>query len=460
MLLNFLLLFLIGWLYLLIVDFRGEIVEKLGLSYIIGSSIITIIYFLVLGQGVKATPNTLRNVLFFTLVFFLAFSFLIFKIWKRNFLKTFTLKRKGMALSFNKKNKTDWIMLISWVCIFCLFLITLIYALYTPVYTTDSITLYDFRAKIILETQKLMPISNLNKWYFQPLYTTMMNLFVRLSGYSNPTFVYPTLYFSFALVFYSVLRRWMGRALSSLGTLLMYSTPITLWESKLDGLTNMPYLVFYCSAIFYLYFVFCENRKGQIGFIFVSSLLLGSASWVRITEPFWIFPLVLVVAMVLKRSSFLLIAYLGQFFFIKQIWPSFVKENYFISVSKATSSLLKNVDASKTTGFFELFSKVTNFVSEGIFSALNPVIYLFLPLAVIQTFKGNNKVQLYYLSAIIFILATIMGGSMFYSLKFDYWQSLGDSLFRMAGIFSPLMWMYIANSSLWKDFSVFKSKSK
>jgi hypothetical protein len=340
---------------------------------------------------------------------------------------------------------------IIWFGIFTLFAITAIYTTYLPVYTTDSIILYDFRAKVIAATGNLNSINIVPDWAAYPMFTSMIHLFARLLGYTNPSLFYPLMYLAFAGVFYGAIRPKLSQFKSSLLTLLMYSTPITLWQSKLDGMTNLPYAIFYAIAIIYLE-KYWKNDKSVWQYAIISALFLGFASWTRHTEPFWAIPIFLVIlSIIFKRQILIPIIYLGIFWFIRRIWPSYTHADY-MSVVGATQSIVSNAIISSANTSYHLintFQIALEFVWRSFNLGLNPLLYLFFISSLIDLSLKSLKSQLFYLFIVFGNILLLYISVIFAINTFSYWSGLDNSFTRMLSYIAPLLWLYISNSSIW-----------
>ena len=431
----------IGVKLLEVLGFNVPWYEKLSLSFLLSSALQTLGYFTILKLGVMATNLTYLAFLCVLLLLVLAIPKFLPK------LPMSPVMLASSSSSYLAKNGTKLL----WLGIFVLFAITAIYTTYLPVYTTDSLILYDFRSKVIAETGTLNSIRIVPDWAAYPMFTSTIHLFVRLLGYTNPNLFYPLMYLAFAGVFYGAVRVRLSQFKASLMTFLMYSTPLTLWQSKLDGMTNLPYAIFYCIAVIYLG-KYWKNSKPIWQYVIISALFLGFASWTRHTEPFWAIPIFLIVlSSFFKRNLLLPGIYIAMFWFIRQIWPSYTHGNY-ISVVGATQSIVNNSNSLFTGTSYDLFDTfkiAVKFVLNSFNEGLSPLIYLYLSTITIELFWNSLKSQVFYIIVVLGNIFILFLSVVFAINTFSYWSGLSNSFTRMLSYLAPLLWLYISNSRIW-----------
>lgn len=431
----------IGVKVLDILGFNVPWYEKWSLAFLLSSALQTLGYFTILRLGIAATNITY---LVFLCIFFVI-ALLISKINLKLHMPHITL-----AIS-SKTHSAQYGTKLLWLGIFALFTITAIYTIYLPVYTTDSLLLYDFRAKVIATTGNLNSIRSIPDWAAYPMFTSMIHLLARLIGYTNPNLFYPLMYLAFAGVFYGAVRVRLSQFKATLITFLMYSTPLTLWQSKLDGMTNLPYAIFYGIAIIYLE-KYWRTSKTVWQYAIISALFLGFASWTRHTEPFWAIPLFLILlSSFFKRNLLIPGIYIAIFWFIRQIWPSYTHGDY-MSIVGATQSIVNN-SSSLPTGtsyvLIDTFKIAVRFVFSSFNEGLSPLIYLCLITITIDLSWKALKSQVFYLIVVLGNIFILFLSVVFAINTFSYWNGLSNSFTRMLSYLSPLLWLYISNSSIW-----------
>lgn len=430
-----------GWLLLKIIRFSGTWQEKLGLSFILGSGLQTILYFFSVSKTDYTSPATYLKFTTF-LILGLSGIYLI--------LKYLFPVPKTNKINANASTKKDLISHFAWIGILILFLISVIYTTYVPVHTTDSIHLYDFRAKIMYQTQTISAIRQIEHWKIYPPFTSMIHLFLRYSKLKNPSLYWPLMYLSFALIFYSLLKKKTNYRLASIGTLAMYSTPLIYWQSRLDGLTNIPYTIFYSLSVFYAISA-TEDNKTNYPYLAISILMTYLSVWTRMNEPFWTIPFIIIATTLLfKRRLPIPALFCVVMKPFKRIWTDYASQNYITVKSVGTNitqKLLANSVFSPNTLLnivFQLFNTL-KFISLVLCKSLTPVIYIFFPVLIF----GHSKRQNPYLLTIILTFLFLWAGTTFAYLNFLNWEGLDNAFSRLSGILIPLMWMYVFQSKIW-----------
>jgi hypothetical protein len=440
-------LLLFGFSIVNLFRFKGRWLEKAGLSFLLGTGMVSVLYFLFVWAS-----NRVVSLEFWIITFLTAILLFNFRSPKSSFEKP-TLPRIPI--------RPNLIAIICWVGIMALFIMTLVYAFYRPVYTPDSIYLFDFRAKVMFISQRLTDINQIGNWNAYPMFTSMIGLIWRFMGIDNPSTYYPIMYFSFTLIFYSVLREKISRNLASLGTLLMYTTPVTLWQSQLDGMTNLPYTIFLCLSLLYGYKIM-KAKIPHISDLVISSLFLGLSTWTRGVEPIWVVPLFLTtLVIVVKNKMRWVFIYFAILSLIREIWPAYVHKQY-ISISRGTQIITDNVLQTQigAAPFVQSLSYTFNSALTLLPKSLGLVCYLFAAAVLLNLLYRKFSIdQLFFLAAVVGILGVIFFGSLFmvinFSLVIDVYN---DSLSRLLSVVVPLLWFYIMTSPAWISIeSMFKS---
>jgi hypothetical protein len=427
-----------------LIRFKGDWLEKLGLSFLLGTGVMSVIYFLfVWAVGrVVSFDFWLVTILLTILLFILRGTKLVFK----------KLELPKIQI------KANLISIVCWAAVATLFLASLVYTSYTPVHTVDSIYFFDFRAKVMFLSQQLTEIQRVGNWYSYPMFTSIIGVIWRFLGIDNPSSYYPFMYFSFALVFYSILRKRVNRDLASVGTFLMYTTPITFWQSQLDGLTNISYTVFLCLSVLYIYKVMI-SKKPYLYDVIISSIFLGLSSWTRGSEPIWVVPLLVAafVFLVRKKLKWIFVYYF-LFYSIREIWPLYANQQY-TTIVKATKIVVDNAlqNPLSSPGFYEALSYTFRSMVSLIPASLGVVVYLFLTFIFIDVlfFRVSRSLK-FYLFVIGGVLGVLFFGSLFMVINFNIKIHVyNDSLSRLLSILAPLMWFYIIVSPPWRLFADF-----
>jgi len=179
--------FLISRLFLV----ANHFLESLGLSFLLGSFFYTLVLFI--GNFIFDIPLTFFNSSVL-LLFFLMFVYLFLELFS---IKPFLFKLK---IIFSKKNIPQ---IIAIFLFFLLFFVSFFY----PVIDWDAVTLFDFRARIMLDTgfikDTLFRISL--KQY--PPFTSLLHYWFYSLGLKTAMPLYVLFWGSFGLTSYALLRR-------------------------------------------------------------------------------------------------------------------------------------------------------------------------------------------------------------------------------------------------------------
>ena len=435
-----LLLVLLGFSFIEFIKFRGSWLEKLGLSFLVGTGLISVVYFLFIWKTDVVSP------LHFWLLTILLISLFLLLRRPKPIFKRIELKEIKIL--------PNLIPIICWTVVVVLFLASLINTSYRPVYTVDSLYLFDFRSKVMFLSQKLSEIKQIENWYSFPMFTSMVGLIWRFVGISNPSSYYPVMYFSFTLVFYSILRKVVNKTLASIGTLLVYTTPITFWQAQMDGLTNTPYTIFLCLSVLYIYKIIV-SKKPLVSDVVISSLLLGLSTWTRGSEPLWAVPIIIITWIFLTKGKWaLLFLYYLIFSSIREVWPLFTHQAY-TSAKAAGRVVLGSVveNQSGIYGFYSSLSYTFESMAYLLPKRLGLVFYLFLALFIINLlFHKFSRDQLFYLFVILMMLLILFFGSLFMVINFHITIHVyNDSLSRLLSVLAPPMWLYIIINPAWEE---------
>jgi len=444
----------IGWLFLDVISLEAKFYEKLGLAFILSSGIQTLLFFEIAQQTNSTTPR---------LYWITSIGLLLVLFFLKKYIKPAVSKPKLQPTE--PKSGLNPLGRMALVGVIVLFSITSVYSLYTPVYVTDALALYDFRAKVMQVKGTLYSMHEINNWMSYPPYTSLAHLIIRFLGSDNPHPFYTLMYLSFSLVFYAHLNRYTNRTISAVGTFAMYSSPIILWQSR-QPLTNLPYAIFICVSIMYLLLAF-NNRRTHFPYLLISSLCLGLTSWVRTTDPFWLVPFFVALLVLFVRKEFI---FLAIFIFInisiQNIWLEHIARYSVIDIVRSSQSVITNIVSVSTstsavtkpdsllTRLLKPTAGALAFFWPHFLDSVKPTIFVFAPFIFLETFWSKNRSQLILLSMITLLFLSLWVGTVFASQTFFYWKELGNAVSRLSGLFVPLMWFYIFRSPFWKQIKL------
>lgn len=410
--------------YLLSGMFLEERLERLSLSFILGLGIFTLCWFLLNLVGI---PFTLYSGLGLAIILSIILFGLSKLIPRRKEKKT----EKSILTYFKDM---DLIEKAVFVVIIFLFLASLLGDLYWPVRHWDSLTLYDFRAKIFAETGYMMKATLYNGFFGYPLLTSLSHTLVYLSGFANPSFIYSFFYMSFVTnIFVNLKKLKLSRVMVLFITLIIAVSP-RIFDHSLTAYTNLPYLTYLVLGSIYLYF---GIKNKNIGSFVLSAVLIGLSTWTRSVEPFWLSCILVGIVFPLINKKWLWpIFYVLSFALIMLPW------RYFQASYHANTANVVNQVVSASNGVVQSLQlntlKITlDFVKTNVVFAYAPYFVLLGFILIYKLVKKSTNWLLFTL--MILNLGLVFAGTLIFVRSTPYWQEIPDSLTRMTMFFPPLI---------------------
>ncbi len=419
----FLITFGIGLPLTLLIVPKHNTVGRVGLSYILGIGLFTLLMFCTNLLGLKLT--FINNIFIFLTVsiplIFIERKSLI-NYWRD--LKTFI-----------KDYHPDLLEKIMLAAIVFLISSSFVATFYWPVYIWDSLTLYDFRAHLFAQTgyvNGILDASYGGNYIGYPLLTSLSHTVIYLTSGENPQIIYSLFYLSLGLVFYGLLRVFISNKTSLLFMLILISVP-QVFSQSMVAYTNLPYMTLFSLGAIYFYI---WDKKRTSGYLTISAILIGLSVWTRSAEPFWmgIFGLVILVSIFKKR--FLDIFTFAAFFFpIQLMWESFksstVQSSSVMGMVTGSAIIIKYFS-------FQKLAEISIYLYQSMVRPWGPIFILFI-MAFIYSLITKKIKTTYLMYLIVFILLVmVFAGTYVFSFTFHTWNEIPDSVSRMAMIFYPL----------------------
>lgn len=411
-----------------------DLVEKLGLSFLVGMGLYSLSIFILSTFGMLIT---VENTLLLIIGLIAPLQLLILK--KRIRLIT---GRENIIRTLRKFNTIEKAL---FVALFIIILSSFLLSMYWPVTIWDALALYDFRAKVIVEVGQFFQIAN-NFQYFAhyPLFTSLSHSIVYVFGGKNPQFIYSLMFLSFIIIFYKAVRRYANIKVSLVFTLLLATTPV-LFHHSTFAYTNLPYTIYLVVGMIYLHnFITTKNIRD----IVLSAIFIGLSTWVRAVEPFWITPLVILIPFALYRKRFFaLITYLLIFFPIQYPWKQFMINNF--GQGRSTTSQVSTVAGNIFSNFdIKQFFGVTEYVYTNVIKSWGILLLVLVILIVIlENIKKRFSRSNAFLVIILVNFAIFIAASYSFSVSYQGWDKIPDSARRLSMFFIPLMIYYISISN-------------
>lgn len=424
---------------LLVVKMRT--LERIGISFLLGSGIFTLAVFCYSTFGVKITTESTL----FALTIGIIFIILLLKLFKRKVV----INPIGFMKFFITFPLVDKIIVFA---IASLMIGSLVVTLYFPVNAWDSIVLYDFRARIVAQQGFYAQIaSNFSYFAGYPLFTSLSHTLVYIFNGNNPQFLYSLLYVSFIFIFYTNLRKFVDRRISLVASLMLATAP-AIFDHSTVAYTNLPYTIFLVTGTTYLFNWIV--KKKTFGYLILSAVLVGLSTWSRAAEPFWIINMLILLFLTLyrfKRYIFSTLVYTIFFFLIKTPWSLFNYSEPMKSKIPVTSVITAELSSyastlSKTIFDPDRINQVMVYIYQNVITSWYPLIFLFLFCLFVSLKNIFTRASTIFLIIIFLHFALLLYGSYRFSFDFAEWINIPDSARRMAMFFIPFMIFYIGLS--------------
>ncbi|MFZ5366048.1 MAG: hypothetical protein ACOZBZ_02025 [Patescibacteria group bacterium] len=413
--------------YLTISFWRQEFskIEKIFISFSLGMGEMSLLMFLL---GLLKAPLSVANII-------LASGIICLVLLVCSFLKT----GSPFKIRWVKLEKLSILEAVLVLILGFLVIWSLSQSIGWPPFEWDVLALYDFRARVMAETHSLATEfftsqPNLTAYnYVYPFSTSLMHTLIYIGGGSNPQFLYSLFYASLVFLLYACLRRRLPRLFSLLLGATLASTPEILFPSTI-AYPNIPYAFYFSfSTIYFWEWIFYQKT----GFLVVSALFLGLASWIRNTEPFWIVNIFFILIFLLyKRKLLLTLFYAVVFLTLSQLWP--VYQKYIFS---HVSSI---VFSPPQTFSFDLTKvpPVTIFVLRFFIKDWIGYLFILFMLVILSWRKAiKNLFILFWLGGYLFLSLV---GTYFFAVSFPWWYKVGGSASRLSVFLAPLILYTIA----------------
>ncbi|MEN8252843.1 MAG: hypothetical protein ABFQ62_00480 [Patescibacteria group bacterium] len=410
-----------GYLLILNIDNKLNILEYLSLGYLLGLGVFTYLMFF---SNLAGFAYNFVNILGLLIILVLLFAFLL-KF--RKIKLTQKIKFKKLKLDKNEKIFLFAILFVSSMIF--------IASLYWPVKDWDSLVLYDFRAKVFLDTGFMEKAIEEGYFFGYPLMTSLSHLLVYLFGFKQPGIIHSLFYICFLLISFSHLKDELERKQALFWTMILSLTPELFGPANMTY-SNLAYTVYLLISLLYL-LKWAESNKDS--YLLISALLLGLSTWVRSSEPFWLILVIFVwIISWTRKKWYLLITYPSIVYAFLYPWSRFEK----LHNAEVASALnrIPQFSALLVKGF-----DISNFISVIKYFYLhiifpNKLIYLLFVLISILLWQKRRRAKLTHWLPIFFVLfslgITFMGIYLF-SLFYEDWGNIGGSATRMTMFIVP-----------------------
>lgn len=439
-------IFLSGYLLVNLLLKNSHFLEKVFLGFLITSGLITFLWFALNLAGIPYTIGSFLALAWSCVIVLFVLNMALRRLdpVKPN-IKNTLLKIRSLPI---------WVKIL----LFCLLIIlasVLMADLYWPVKDWDSLVLYDYRAKVFLNTGFMTDGVARGYFFNYPLLTSLIHTWVYLTGVNNPMFYYFLVYLSFLVVFYYSLRRFNSRELSLIGTFFLAVTP-EIFQHSLMSYTNLIYTVYLVLAYIYLY-IWYNNQKN--GILLISSLLLTLSTWARSSEPFWLIPiLTLAIISVLRKKLVPIFAYIITFFPIQITWSTF--QSRMQGAQYSTGQMMESSLVTLLTKFsFARILEIAEYLYKNVFTTWGILGIAFILFFIYAIVKLKKSKVLMFSFLILLSFCALFVGTYIFSFSVETWKEIPDSARRMSMFFLP-MFIYSIFLILGKSGALLKSNNE
>jgi hypothetical protein len=396
---------------------NGPIVEKIGLRFLLGGGLATLVWFILYRFGFA-----------FTMFSFFSASAIVLCIGL--FLVKF-LGSKGNVSQVALTSRIDkilfWAIIILSVC-------HILITTYNPITSWDSMALYDFAGRIAGQSGNLNHLTTSTYYMSYPLHVSLSHAVLYIFGAVNPQGIHSLILISFVAVIFGRLYSWTNTRYALLGALLTISSYQIFYHASY-AYTNIPYVSFL--IIGYLFAVSGHKKSESRGYLLLGGISLGLSTWTRSSEPFWLVGILLLLWQSWKTKQIAsgvigIISLLS----IRLAWTSF----YSATLSTLNIAPAEDGFALNLATFQMIVSNYAPITWYILLNIIHPYLLawlLFIPSVVIAIYKKNHRLWQLLLASIL-IFAMVIGAIAVFSTYYTSWNEIGDSARRMMLFIIPL----------------------
>lgn len=323
---------------------------------------------------------------------------------------------------------------------------------YWPVVRSDSLTLYDLRAKLLFTEQsfpgaaarfenQLVNMDWTGAVFSHAPMTSLVHTWLYLSGWASPKIFYSLLFISMAILFYHFLRIHVPRYHALLFTLVMVTVPF----SYIYATISYPHFAFTFYFSLGTFFLYRWIRVQKTGPLLLTGIFLGLSAWVRqITGIFFIGYLVIVLYFGFSRRRFLApFLFAACYFAIASLWNIYSKNVLHFTggiappISEGLSYLLTIGRFLNLTKWKNVLDWLWNVALVG-FQVVHYLLLLTIILYINRVWKHRFLFLVILSNLVLFLVAIYIA-----SLGRTEWSHI-SSIQRLYIIFLPIIWYFIA----------------
>jgi hypothetical protein len=297
------------------------------------------------------------------------------------------------------------------ILILVIILLAFITSFFFPITDWDAISVFDYRAKAILDVAKInIQFSSTNISSY-PFYTTLLHFWTYINGLWTAMPIYPLFIISFSAGIYFVARRLVSSRNSLLLAVACIFVP-RIFSNTFIAYTNLPYTVLLILGATYIY---AWTKKRNYRDLILGVLLSSATFWVR-SFPF---------AIINFSLLFLTIPFINK-------------------ISKYLASFLLLVAISLL--FIPGFSSIANYVGWSVYKYYSPFYIIFIGLFIYNLIKRKEN-WFWPLLYIGYGLVLFIGTFFLVKLNANYYMGIPDAIQRMTMFLGPVVIWFLAETS-------------
>lgn len=253
---------------------------RFSLSYLIGATSSTLLFFVFLVLGFDIYRS-------FAVVL-MAVGIGAMHSWSTAGYRNDLKKIVDLVLPRNRVEQTLFLLILFILCY------VTVMNLFWPHTDWDAMTLYDYRAKVLLEVGSLQPLfTSIQDIYLvsYPWHTSLLLLQQYMLGSWNGMVMFSLLTISLVLGFFSLIESMSGRLHAYIASLAVVTVPM-IFTHTMIAYTNFPYMVYWGLGVCCLLSWISTQRFDRVQ---LGTLLIAGSLWIRQSEPFWMIAVLLVV---------------------------------------------------------------------------------------------------------------------------------------------------------------------
>lgn len=407
---------IVGWNYTKIIN-KITYIEQLGLAFLMGLGLTTILWFALYRLGLKLDLYT-----------YVLSSFLIWLLGKVVYLFI------GKKFANQQIPKLSLFEMVGVFIVSLLIITHFMISSYNPITSWDSIALYDFAGRIISINHSLKDITSSSYYMSYPLMISLNHAVIYMLGGINAQGLHSLIFISLLMIVFGRMYAWTNLRLA-IFTTLMVASAYQLYYHSTYAYTNVPYAVFVVTS--YLYLVSDDLKENKTSYLLIGSLMLGLSTWVRSSEPFWMIGLILIFwqSLRFKKLGLGLLSICIVLSF-RYLWTGFHQQ--------ILSTLLIPTQSTVSLFTINAYKRIMTNIPELVWYTLLNVIFpylgiwlLFIPSILVGLIKRDVRLMQLLLCS-IFIFSFLVGGIAIFSTYYTTWTSIGDSAKRMVLFVIPL----------------------